>query len=138
MKSSALDAPGANGPLTLSGPVPLPERILHTGDQISAPQATDKTVTPVADDLDFDDIILVFPPESGLKPLYVMYRSPRNMPGTVSGKGQNVGNNWMGGPVPGMVLLFLPRLRINYAGRLSVVLILPVGRSGKRLLTILH
>ena len=68
MKSSALDAPGANGPLTLSGPVPLPERILHTGDQISAPQATDKTVTPVADDLDFDDIILVFPPESGLKP----------------------------------------------------------------------
>ncbi|MDM7192006.1 S-type pyocin domain-containing protein, partial [Klebsiella pneumoniae] len=70
---------------------------LHTGDQISAPQATDKTVTPVADDLDFDDIILVFPPDSGLKPLYVMYRSPRNMPGTVSGKGQNVGNNWMGG-----------------------------------------
>jgi hypothetical protein len=28
---------------------------------VSAPQATDKTVTPVADDLDFDDIILVFP-----------------------------------------------------------------------------
>ncbi|MES5309047.1 S-type pyocin domain-containing protein, partial [Klebsiella pneumoniae] len=26
----------------------------------------------MADDLDFDDIILVFPPESGLKPLYVM------------------------------------------------------------------
>ncbi|SXD56356.1 klebicin B [Klebsiella quasipneumoniae] len=107
---SPADALGANGPLTLSGPVPLPERILHTGDQISAPQATDKTVTPVADDLDFDDIILVFPPESGLKPLYVMYRSPRNMPGTVSGKGQNVGNNWMGGastgdgaPVPSQI-----------------------------------
>lgn len=107
---SPADAPGANGPLTLSGPVPLPERILHTGDQISAPQATDKTVTPVADDLDFEDIILVFPPESGLKPLYMMYRSPRNMPGTVSGKGQNVGNNWMGGastgdgaPVPSQI-----------------------------------
>lgn len=107
---SPADALGANGPLTLSGPVPLPERILHTGDQISAPQATDKTVTPVADDLDFDDIILVFPPESGLKPLYMMYRSPRNMPGTVSGKGQNVGNNWMGGastgdgaPVPSQI-----------------------------------
>lgn len=64
----------------------------------------------MADDLDFDDIILVFPPESGLKPLYVMYRSPRNMPGTVSGKGQNVGNNWMGGastgdgaPVPSQI-----------------------------------
>ena len=51
----------------------------------------------MADDLDFDDIILVFPPESGLKPLYVMYRSSRNMPGTVSGKGQNVGNK---GSVP--------------------------------------
>ena len=72
MKSSALDAPGANGPLTLSGPVPLPERILHTGDQISAPQATDKTVTPVADDLDFDDIILVFPPPMvRLMPLHI-------------------------------------------------------------------
>lgn len=107
---SPADAPGANGTLTLSGPVPLPERILHTGDQISAPQAIDKTVTPVADDLDFDDIILVFPPESGLKPLYVMYRSPRNMPGIVSGKGQNVGNNWIGGastedgaPVPSQI-----------------------------------
>ena len=55
----------------------------------------------MADDLDFDDIILVFPPESGLKPLYVMYRSSRNMPGTVSGKGQNVGNNWMGGASTG-------------------------------------
>ncbi|MCW9529395.1 S-type pyocin domain-containing protein [Klebsiella grimontii] len=107
---SPADAPGANGPLTLSGPVPLPERILHTGDQISAPQAKDKTVTPVADDLDFDDIILVFPPESALKPLYVMYRSPRNMPGKASGKGQNVGTNWLGSassdkgaPIPSQV-----------------------------------
>ncbi|MDV0942321.1 S-type pyocin domain-containing protein, partial [Klebsiella pneumoniae] len=64
--------------------------IVHSGE-----------LSNLADDLDFDDIILVFPPESGLKPLYVMYRSPRNMPGTVSGKGQNVGNNWMGGASTG-------------------------------------
>ena len=54
------------------------------------------TTTPVADELDFRDVILIFPAESGLKPLYVMLRSPRNMPGTASGKGQPVGDNWLG------------------------------------------
>lgn len=43
-----------------------------------------------------DDTILIFPPDPGLKPLYVMFRSPRNLPGTVSGKGTVVGNNWLG------------------------------------------
>ena len=90
-------APGVNGPLGLSGPVPLPEKILHTGDQDIAPADTVVITTPVADDLDFSDLILIFPAESGLKPLYVMYRSPRNMPGTASGNGQNVGNTWLSG-----------------------------------------
>ncbi|AYA08440.1 klebicin B [Rahnella aquatilis] len=93
---SPADAPGVNTPLTMSGPVPLPENIVHTGNPVSAPQGVTVTTTPVADDLDFRDVILIFPAESGLKPLYVMLRSPRNMPGTVSGKGQPVGDNWLG------------------------------------------
>ncbi|MFX2907137.1 nuclease bacteriocin klebicin B, partial [Klebsiella pneumoniae] len=107
---SPSDAPGVNGPLGLAGPVPLPETIIHTGGQTTVPQGGTVTVSPAEDDIDFNDLILVFPPESGLKPLYVMYRSPRNMPGTASGKGQNVGNNWMGGtstgdgaPVPSQI-----------------------------------
>ena len=93
---SPADAPGVNTPLTMSGPVPLPENIVHTGNPISAPQGVTVTTTPVADELDFRDVILIFPAESGLKPLYVMLRSPRNMPGTASGKGQPVGDNWLG------------------------------------------
>lgn len=107
---SPSDAPGVNGQLGLSGPVPLPENILHTGDQDIAPADTVVITTPVADDLDFSDVILIFPAESGLKPLYVMYRSPRNMPGKASGNGQNVSNNWLSGagtgegaPIPSQV-----------------------------------
>lgn len=107
---SPSDAPGINSPLGLSGPVPLPETILHTGADVSVPDSLTVTTTPVADDLDFNDLILIFPAESGLKPLYIMYRSRRNMPGTVSGKGQEVGDNWLGNagtdqgaPVPGQI-----------------------------------
>ncbi|MGC6388360.1 S-type pyocin domain-containing protein [Ewingella sp. S1.OA.A_B6] len=63
---------------------------------MSVPQGVTLTVTPVAEDLDFSDVILIFPADSGLKPLYVMLRSPRNMPGTASGSGQPVGDNWLG------------------------------------------
>lgn len=35
---SPSDAPGINGPLGLAGPVPLPEFIVHTGGEDSAPQ----------------------------------------------------------------------------------------------------
>ncbi|MGU3412437.1 S-type pyocin domain-containing protein [Enterobacteriaceae bacterium C34A] len=107
---SPSDAPGTNGPLGLTGPVPLPEKIVHTGGQDAAPQGVTATTTPVADDLDFNDLILIFPPEALLKPLYVMLRNPRNMPGTADGKGQQVGDNWLGGagigdgaPIPGQI-----------------------------------
>jgi hypothetical protein len=98
---SPSDAPGIDGPLGLAGPVPLPELIVHTGGQASAPQDVTVTTTPVTDDLDFNDIILIFPTDSGLKPLYVMLRSPRNMPGTADGNGQHVGDNWLGGAATG-------------------------------------
>lgn len=107
---SPSDAPGVNGPLGLTGPVPLPENIVHTGGQNLAPQGVTTTITPVADDLDFNDLILIFPPEALLKPLYVMLRNPRNMPGTADGKGQPVGDNWLGGagtgdgaPIPSQI-----------------------------------
>ncbi|MED7670745.1 HNH nuclease [Pseudomonas moraviensis subsp. stanleyae] len=44
----------------------------------------------------FDDFILVFPPEVGLPPQYVMFRDPRNDPGVVSGYGAPVAGGWLG------------------------------------------
>lgn len=98
---SPSDAPGVNGPLGLTGPVPLPEKIVHTGGQDFAPQGVTVTTTPMTDDLDFNDLILIFPAESGLKPLYVMLRSPRNMPGSAAGNGQQVGDKWLNGAATG-------------------------------------
>lgn len=107
---SPADAPGADGTLTLTGPVPLPETILHTGGQLSTPESLTVTTSPVPDDVEFNDLILIFPSESGLKPLYVMLRNRRNIPGTVSGNGQQVGSNWLsnvstgnGSPIPNQI-----------------------------------
>ncbi|MEP8890710.1 S-type pyocin domain-containing protein [Enterobacter roggenkampii] len=109
---SPADAPGVNGPTTLTGPVPLPEKVVNTGDFEGDGETPDTTILPTPWPLDngFDDIILIFPPESGLKPIYVMFRSPRNIPGTASGKGQPQGDNWLDGagegegvPVPAQV-----------------------------------
>lgn len=96
---SPADAPGVNGPTTLTGPVPLPEKIVNTGDFDGNGEApvNDVLPTPWPLDNDFNDIILIFPPDSGLRPIYVMFRNPRNIPGTASGKGQPVGDKWLWG-----------------------------------------
>lgn len=44
----------------------------------------------------FDDFILVFPPEAGLPPQYVMFRDRRNDPGVASGYGAPVAGGWLG------------------------------------------
>lgn len=62
------------------------------------------TVTPVEGRLDvypemgdagFDDYIFVFPVESALPPIYLAFKSPRDMPGTVSGAGQPAAERWL-------------------------------------------
>ncbi|EKY1941919.1 S-type pyocin domain-containing protein [Cronobacter turicensis] len=51
---------------------------------------------PMADDMDFRDAILIFPADSGLKPIYVMLQSARDLPGTVEGKGTDIAGVWLG------------------------------------------
>ncbi|WLG96063.1 S-type pyocin domain-containing protein [Pseudomonas sp. FP198] len=67
---------------------------------------------PACDDADIDDYVLVFPMESGIKPVYVMASrtGPRYEPGTVSGTGKTVGNDWLratsgpnGAPIPSQI-----------------------------------
>jgi hypothetical protein len=53
---------------------------------------------PMCDEADIDDYIFEFPEEAGIDPIYVMVSrsGPRYEPGTATGKGQPVGENWLG------------------------------------------
>ncbi|TWR93093.1 S-type Pyocin [Pseudomonas saxonica] len=73
--------------------------------QPEAPVYTGATVTPILGRIDtfpglaeagFDDFITVFPVDSGLPPLYVMFRDPREDPGTATGMGQPIVGVWLG------------------------------------------
>ncbi|MFK3972645.1 S-type pyocin domain-containing protein [Pseudomonas sp. NPDC087358] len=70
-----------------------------------------KVVSPVTDQLgdcptydleDIEDYILVFPADSGLPPVYVMFKSPRYLPGVVSGNGGDIDPNWERAAAQGM------------------------------------
>ncbi|MGR6547778.1 S-type pyocin domain-containing protein [Pseudomonas plecoglossicida] len=43
---------------------------------------------PELEDTGFDDYVIIFPVDSGLPPIYVMFKSRRYMPGVVTGKGE--------------------------------------------------
>ncbi|WP_299141842.1 S-type pyocin domain-containing protein [uncultured Vibrio sp.] len=72
---------------------------------------TTVTVTPMPEEKDWRDAILVFPESSGIAPLYVVYKeSPRDKPGTVTGHGENIDGIWLekaseglGSPIPSQV-----------------------------------
>ncbi|WP_133751282.1 S-type pyocin domain-containing protein [Pseudomonas sp. LP_7_YM] len=80
---------------------------------------TGKSPTPISEaagdyptyDIDkIEDYILVFPDESGLDPVYVMFKSPSYLPGIVSGIGGSIDPNWeaaaskgLGSPIPSPV-----------------------------------
>lgn len=61
------------------------------------------TVTPVSTQVGgypddpwdgLEDYILVFPADSGMEPIYVMFKSPRYLPGVVSGQGGAASADW--------------------------------------------
>lgn len=69
------------------------------------------TVTPAPEEKDWRDAILVFPESSGIAPLYVVYKeSPRDKPGVVTGKGEDIFGIWLadagkdlGAPIPSQI-----------------------------------
>lgn len=69
----------------------------NTGNQ--SPVVTKPIIEsfPMADDLDFRDIVLVFPAETGMGSLYIMLQSGRDLPGKVEGKGTSVTGTWLAG-----------------------------------------
>ncbi|XEV14893.1 S-type pyocin domain-containing protein (plasmid) [Vibrio alginolyticus] len=72
---------------------------------------TNATVTPMPEEQDWRDAILVFPEDSGIAPLYVVYKdSPRDKPGVVTGQGEDVTGIWLakagedlGVPIPSRI-----------------------------------
>ena len=79
-------------------------------EQPETPVYTGATVTPVVGRIDtfpglaeagFDDFITVFPAGSGLPPIYVMFRDPREDAGVATGMGQPVTGIWLGAAAQG-------------------------------------
>lgn len=65
---------------------------------------------PTIEDLLFDDCIVVFPADSGIEPVYVMFKGSREYPGAASGTGQVVPGEWLrseiddtGAPIPAQI-----------------------------------
>ena len=90
-------APGYKGLPPLVTPVHSDAVPGNTGNQ--NPVYTSPVVEsfPMADDMDFRDAILYFPADSGLKSIYVMLQSGRDLPGKVEGKGTDVAGTWLMG-----------------------------------------
>jgi hypothetical protein len=64
------------------------------------PQGTDTQVEgyPAGDDIETDDCILVFPADSGLSSLYLVFSTPARLnSGTVTGQGEDVTGIWLAG-----------------------------------------
>lgn len=121
-------AHGADGPLITWTPEKpegsdLPS---HTGSDIKPidqatilvtpiPDGKDEYTTPpfpVPDERDLNDYILVFPADSGIKPIYVYLKTARDEPGVATGKGETLSGSekWLeaassglGAPVPAQV-----------------------------------
>jgi hypothetical protein len=47
------------------------------------------------EELNFDDCIVVFPPESGIEPVYLMFKGAREYAGVAGGVGQALEGNWL-------------------------------------------
>lgn len=97
--TSPADAPGAEGPTILTGPVPLPEVVAHTGGPVQMPDRPTVTTYPKLEEV-IRDTIIVFPADSGLKPVYAVFNKPY---GETHARGQYSGRDYntdkAGGPV---------------------------------------
>lgn len=97
--TSPADAPGAEGPTILIGPVPLPEVVAHTGGPVQMPDRPTVTTYPKPEEV-IRDTIIVFPANSGLKPVYAVFNKPY---GETHARGQYSGRDYntdkAGGPV---------------------------------------
>lgn len=77
------------------------------------------SITPIAE-TDIKDCILTFPIGSGIPPIYIVYQSPRQLPGTVTGTGKDVdldNGYWLGEAGKGLGADIPDRIAEQLAGQ---------------------
>lgn len=100
--------PGNQNPSSTTPVVPKPVPV-YEGATLTPVKATPETYPGVITLP--EDLIIGFPADSGIKPIYVMFRDPRDVPGAATGKGQPVSGNWLGAasqgegaPIPSQIV----------------------------------
>ncbi|HHH1595354.1 TPA: S-type pyocin domain-containing protein [Yersinia enterocolitica] len=87
--------PGVGGVSVIPQPASAPVFPQHTGTDIKI-LATRRTLTFLAhEEVSFHDYIIWFPAGSGLEPVYVYFKSPRDEPGKVTGQGEWIFGIWL-------------------------------------------
>ncbi|MFU9136407.1 S-type pyocin domain-containing protein [Erwinia tasmaniensis] len=103
--------PGSAKPSDTGNRGPVPNTPVHTGTDVK-PVGNITLSPPVGNTQQLQDFIYWRPDASGtgVVPIYVVISGPRDRPGRVSGKGENVGTDWLnkagqgpGAPIPGQI-----------------------------------
>ncbi|BFI68292.1 hypothetical protein okayama3_38770 [Yersinia pseudotuberculosis] len=129
--------PGAETRPILAPPGSTPATLQHTGEMIIKPVIT-PTILPLPQlyARDFHDYIIWFPADSGLEPVYVYLKSPRDEPGVVTGHGERITGIWlagagkdMGGPIPAQIADKLRGRQFSHFGRFRAAFWKVVGED---------
>lgn len=83
------------GNSSTTSPAEQPAPPVYTGATVIPVEGRTDTF-PSVSEASFDDFITVFPVESGLPPVYTMFRDRREDPGVATGFGQPVSGIWLG------------------------------------------
>lgn len=97
----------------------------HYPGSISTPPAADIREFPELADTHIDDYVIIFPADSGLAPIYVMFRDPREIAGVAKGAGQlttdrflEAGSTPQGAAIPTRIAERLTGRRFSSFGKL--------------------
>ncbi len=83
------------GNSSTTSPAEQPDPPVYTGATVTPVEGRIDTFSTVSE-VSFDDFITVFPADSGLPPIYTMFRDRREDPGVATGVGQPVSGIWLG------------------------------------------
>ncbi|WP_420233162.1 bacteriocin immunity protein [Pseudomonas sp. ABY48] len=72
---------------------PKQDRLDSVGSVRSSP-VPELALFDCVEEVRFDDYVVVFPPETGLEPVYVLFNDRRDCPGVVSGEGHAEADDW--------------------------------------------
>ena len=99
--------PGMDISSVLPQPPSAPVVPSHTGADITFLATKPSLIFLALEEGDFHDYIIWFPAASGLEPVYIYFKTPRDEPGEVTGRGQQVAGVWLaeagkglGAPIP--------------------------------------